>query len=226
MGITVFVPRSEVTIHDTWDTTGLRGTASNDFSIERAFVAATRAFRVLVDPPQRQGALSRPAAGVHEPRHTRPRCRAGGAGRCARPIPRKAWGGTAMWEQPQVQAALAEATASVEAARSYLYGTAEQLWTAAQLGEHTARLRLATSHVEPAGDRSAAPNASDQHDSGRCSARTAVLRHPHRCRPRNGRPAHLRGGRSRRPREGGSISVLLGHLQHTGTRTTSERSVR
>ena len=52
-----------------------------------------------------------------------------------------------MWEQPQVQAALAEATASVEAARSYLYGTAEQLWTAAQLGEHTARLRLATSHA-------------------------------------------------------------------------------
>jgi indole-3-acetate monooxygenase len=56
-----------------------------------------------------------------------------------------------MWEQPQAQAALAEATASVETARSYLYGTAEQLWTAAQLAEHTpeqtARLRLATSHA-------------------------------------------------------------------------------
>ena len=69
-------------------------------------------------------------------------------------LEKRGWGGGAMREQPQVQAALAEATASVEAARSYLYGTAEGVGESAQLGEHTseqtARLRLATSHAATA----------------------------------------------------------------------------
>jgi alkylation response protein AidB-like acyl-CoA dehydrogenase len=153
MGITVFVPRSEVTVHDTWDTTGLRGTASNDFSIERALVPATRAFRVLVDPPQHPWALYRalPLVFMNHGAHALGVAQAALDDARALFLEKRGWGGTAMWEQPQVQAALAEATASVEAARSYLYGTAEQLWTAAQLGEHTpeqtSRLRLATSHA-------------------------------------------------------------------------------
>jgi alkylation response protein AidB-like acyl-CoA dehydrogenase len=55
----LFVPRGAVSLHDTWHTTGLRGTASNDFSIDRAFVPATRGFQVLVDPPRSGSPLYR-----------------------------------------------------------------------------------------------------------------------------------------------------------------------
>ena len=46
-----FFPASEATIIDTWDTIGLRGTASNDFSAEGSFVPLARGFQVLVTEP-------------------------------------------------------------------------------------------------------------------------------------------------------------------------------
>lgn len=41
----LMVPRGEVTIHDTWHTTGLRGTASNDFEVKGALVRRTAGSR-------------------------------------------------------------------------------------------------------------------------------------------------------------------------------------
>ena len=40
-----FVPAADVTVLPTWDTLGLRGTASNDFSIEPVSCRKRAAFR-------------------------------------------------------------------------------------------------------------------------------------------------------------------------------------
>ena len=43
--MTILVPRTDYVIEDVWDVIGLRGTASNDIIVERAFVPAHRAMR-------------------------------------------------------------------------------------------------------------------------------------------------------------------------------------
>jgi indole-3-acetate monooxygenase len=44
-------PQSEVTFHDTWYTTGMRGSGSLDYSVTRAFVPATRTVQPTVTRP-------------------------------------------------------------------------------------------------------------------------------------------------------------------------------
>jgi alkylation response protein AidB-like acyl-CoA dehydrogenase len=52
-----FVPAAEVQVlAGTWDTTGLRGSGSNDYSCDDVFVPTERTFSLL-DPPRRPGAL-------------------------------------------------------------------------------------------------------------------------------------------------------------------------
>ncbi len=43
-----WLPRDEVTIHDTWFTTGLAGSGSNDYSVTDAFVPESHTFDVMV----------------------------------------------------------------------------------------------------------------------------------------------------------------------------------
>ena len=43
----VFLPTDEVVVHDTWHTTGLCGTGSNDYSVREVFVPAEAAFSPL-----------------------------------------------------------------------------------------------------------------------------------------------------------------------------------
>lgn len=154
----VMMPRSAVTVYPTWQTTGLGGTASNDFSVEGAFVPETHCFQMLITPPRELTPLNQAPAlvfmnhGAH----------ALGVARSALDAGREAiatkigWGGVPLRDQPRFQTVLAEATALVEAASAYLYGAAEDLWatvngrdphaasTAAPL---RARLRLAASHA-------------------------------------------------------------------------------
>lgn len=54
----LFFPRSDVEIVDTWHTTGLRGTGSNDYQVQDVFVPARRACR-LADEPIQPGPLHR-----------------------------------------------------------------------------------------------------------------------------------------------------------------------
>jgi alkylation response protein AidB-like acyl-CoA dehydrogenase len=150
------VPRSEVTIHDTWHTTGLRGTASNDFSIENVFVPEPFALRMFPapwhpSPFYRTLALIFITHGAH----------ALGIGRAAvesaiDAARRKTGWGTdrPLAEQARLQLQVAEAFVLVESAREHLHGATRRLWEAAQRGEDLGRLnaraRLATSHAASA----------------------------------------------------------------------------
>jgi alkylation response protein AidB-like acyl-CoA dehydrogenase len=157
----VFVPRAEVTVHDTWHTSGLRGTASHDFGIDGAFVPAARGFQVLVSPPQHAWALYRAPALVFANHGSHALGIARGAVDEARAIvaAKSGYGSpNPMREQPRVQAQIAEATALVESARAYLYAAVGALWAALEAGEADpallrARTRLATSHAATASVR-------------------------------------------------------------------------
>ena len=149
----VFVPASEVAVHDTWDTMGLQGTASNDFSIDHAFVPADRGFQVLVDKPQHDWAFYR-VEPLHFINHgSQSLGLARGALECAIEIAEKkqGWGGVSLKEIPRLQATVAEATALIGSASNYLYEASWQLWQQALKGDTDPRLRatvrLATSHA-------------------------------------------------------------------------------
>lgn len=152
----LFVPRDEVTVYQTWDTTGLRGTASNDFSIDGAFVPESRGFQMLVTEPLHPWATYRalPLAFINHGSQALGVAR--GAIESAMEIASKkrGWGGVPLTDLPRVQAAIAQATALVESASEYLYGTAQRLWDDAVAGKDDpklrARVRLATSNAATA----------------------------------------------------------------------------
>ncbi len=149
----LFVPREEVTVLDTWHTTGLRGTASNDFRVQDAFVPASRGFRMLASPPKQPWALTgaEPLVFINHGAH------ALGVGRAAVEAAlevvnsKRGWGGQPLAAVPRLQATVAEATVLVESARAYLYEQATALWEALGEGGPThhqrARTRLATTHA-------------------------------------------------------------------------------
>jgi indole-3-acetate monooxygenase len=150
----VFVPRSEVTVYDTWDSLGLRGTASNDFSVERAFVPASRGFQMLVDEPKHPWALYRvlPLVFMNHGSHALGVARGALASATEIISTRKGWGDQPLRDQPRFQVALAEATALVESARHYLYDVCGELWSTALSGDDPpallrSRVRLAASHA-------------------------------------------------------------------------------
>jgi alkylation response protein AidB-like acyl-CoA dehydrogenase len=150
----VLVPRDDVTVHDTWDTTGLRGTASHDFSIDNVFVPGRRGFYMLFDEPIHAWPLFRAPALVFVTHGSQ----ALGVGRAAvasaveTAVTKIGWGtDRPMSENARMQMIVAEATVLVESARQYLYGVTGELWEAVQAGKETpqqrSRVRLATSHA-------------------------------------------------------------------------------
>jgi alkylation response protein AidB-like acyl-CoA dehydrogenase len=157
-----FVPRSEVTVHDTWFTTGLRGTASNDFSIEGAFVPRSLGFQVIVDKPRHPWPFFQapPLMFATHGAHALGLGRAAIAAGIETAAVKTGWGSDRpMREHPRMQTAVAEATVDVESARTYLYSTVSQLWEAVNKGDPDptllrARVRLATSHAVTASLRS------------------------------------------------------------------------
>ena len=149
----LFVPREDVTVHDTWNTTGLRGTASNDFSVDGIFVPHARGLSMMALEPVQTWALyaTPPIAFVNHGSHALGVARA--ALESARDLisTKRSWGNVPLREAPRMQALVAEATAEIEAARAFLYAAARELWTAAISGEPTplqrSRARLAASHA-------------------------------------------------------------------------------
>jgi alkylation response protein AidB-like acyl-CoA dehydrogenase len=152
----LMVPRSEVTIHDTWHTTGLRGTASNDFEVRGAFVPADRGFQMLVDPALSDWALFRAPQLLFMNHGSQSLGVARGAIEAAKQIVATKVGygsDRPLREQPRIQGVVAEATVAVAAAREYMYQQAELLWQVALAspGETDpllrARVRLAASNA-------------------------------------------------------------------------------
>lgn len=151
----LFVRREDVAVHETWDTVGLRGTASNDFEVHEVFVPHGRGLSMQALTPMQTWPLyaNAPVAFVNHGAH------ALGVARAAREAAvrlineKRGWGGVPLREAPRMQAIVAEATAEIEAARAFLYAAARELWDAALAanGEAPAplraRARLASSHA-------------------------------------------------------------------------------
>ncbi len=157
------MPRDSVTIHDTWDVTGLRGTASNDFSCEDVFVPEARGAQMLVSPPQHPWPLFRAPALVFTNHGSHALGVARAAIENAMEIGKTKSGygsNDPMAQSPRLQGPVAEATGSVESARHYLYAVTQQLWDALNDGATDedcahlrARVRLATSNAATASVR-------------------------------------------------------------------------
>jgi alkylation response protein AidB-like acyl-CoA dehydrogenase len=147
------VPRDHVTIHDTWHTLGLRGTASHDFSVDRAEVPAAFAMKMFPGPWHpwpffRTLALMFTTHGAH----------ALGIARAAVDTTidiaktKIGWGtDKPIAEGARMQHTIADAFVTVAAGREHMYGAASRLWEAAEHGEDLGRLngrvRLATSYA-------------------------------------------------------------------------------
>ncbi|MDP2327060.1 MAG: acyl-CoA dehydrogenase family protein [Dehalococcoidia bacterium] len=148
-----FVPRAQVTIHDTWDTTGLRGTASNDFEIREAAVPATHTFDF--SSHQHDWALFRCGGLVFMNHGAQALGLARAALATAREVftTKRGWGGVPLQEVGRVQETFAIAQARFDAAKTYYYASAEALWADVQSsggeGDVTlrAKVRLAASHA-------------------------------------------------------------------------------
>lgn len=153
-----FVPRAEVTVHDTWDTTGLRGTASNDFSVEDSFVPHARGFQVLVDEPVHPWALYRaePLIFINHGAHSLGIARGALATAAEIATSKPSWGNQRVLRQePRIQGEYAEALALVDSARAYFYDASQRYWERAVAGDHAdptmrAAVRLATSNATTA----------------------------------------------------------------------------
>lgn len=150
----LMVPRGEVTIHDTWHTTGLRGTASNDFEVSGAFVPADRGFQMLVDPALSDWPLYQVPMCLFVNHGSQALGVARGAIRSGIAIAEKKVGygsDRPLRETPRIQGVIAEAMVTVAAAREYMYQQTGELWQQAQAGptdpKLRARVRLAASNA-------------------------------------------------------------------------------
>jgi len=134
----VFVPADRARIHDTWRVSGLRGTGSHDYSLERVLVPAAYAVDVFVDEPTRPerlyafpvipfvtAAVGAVPIGIARgaiedlTRLTRTRKRAG------RPLA----------EDPAVQQGLARAEIHARSAESLLIQAVDEMWQTVRRGK-------------------------------------------------------------------------------------------
>ncbi|MSP21689.1 MAG: hypothetical protein EXR66_01475 [Dehalococcoidia bacterium] len=131
VSLAYLLPRSDVTVHDTWFTTGLRGTASNDYSIDGAFVPESRAFHMFGEPRHPRVLYRAPAlVFMNHGSHALGIARAALEEARAIGTTKRGLGGVPPSSMTRVQSMVGEATVLVESARTYLYSTAEELWQA------------------------------------------------------------------------------------------------
>ena len=150
-----FLPASDCTIHDTWTAIGLRGTASNDFSVTDAFVPEDRCYpfhlgRPRIDSPVYQEKVfwflghGSHALGI---------ARAALETMIDMAVTKNAFSGRGgLQEQTRLQGQVAEAQALIESGRMYLYSVAGACWQLAAAGNRLsdaqrAQVRLATSNA-------------------------------------------------------------------------------
>jgi alkylation response protein AidB-like acyl-CoA dehydrogenase len=137
------IPTSEVEILDTWYTTGLRGSGSNDLSVTDSFVPAERTCSFPDVPRRRSGALyALPMMFLYNASGV-PLGIARGAINTFielashKPLTISNLTGhrTLLQDQGFAQSALAHAEALVGSARSFVFETVEQLWVTLLKGD-------------------------------------------------------------------------------------------
>lgn len=152
----VIFPARAATIHDTWQVSGLRGTASNDIEVRDLRVPYARTVALGSDRPRADGALYRfPAFGLLALGIAAVALGiARGAGEDFRELAEaKTPTGSRrlLRERASVQADVATAVAEVESARCYLGDAAARCGREAERGaislDTRARLRLAATHA-------------------------------------------------------------------------------
>jgi alkylation response protein AidB-like acyl-CoA dehydrogenase len=153
----VGMPRDELTIEDTWDVSGLRGTGSDDAVADALFIPAERTFSLVGAPPAVDTplyrfplfgffALSIAAAALGNARGAIDDLTALASDKTPLGSGRK------LAERSATQAAVGEAEAALRAARALFTGAVDTAWEAAQLPgpvgtEERLGLRLAATHA-------------------------------------------------------------------------------
>lgn len=134
----VFVPASAVQVVDTWNSTGLRGTASHDYTVDNVFVPASRTLW-FQDPPNCGRSLYRmppiamfatfiSAVPLGIARHAIDTFVALARGKML------AMGTGVVAERPVAQATVGRAHALVSAGHAYVRGALENLWSRVDAG--------------------------------------------------------------------------------------------
>src|SRR5215207_97936 len=130
----VIAPAEAWTVHDTWFTTGLAGSGSNDYSVEDLVVPPERTFTFL-DAPRRPagrpgplyafpGAFFANMSGV--PLALARRAIDVALGVAENKVYRAR--GNRMREEPRIRLAVARAEADLSAARAYVYQALDRMW--------------------------------------------------------------------------------------------------
>lgn len=133
----VWLPRDEVTIHDTWHTTGLAGTGSNDYSVDEVFVPAAHSFHPFRAGPRPEPLYryhgfffaNLPAVALGTARRMLDDCRSLAAEKVLMPSFQL------MKDDVRVQADLGAAAAALGAARAYQDDRLGHVWDVLSRGD-------------------------------------------------------------------------------------------
>ena len=153
----MWIPRAQVTIIDTWQTMGMRGTGSQDFTVDDVFVPATHSCPSDI-PPCETGPLYHPRSWyvfLWTPSAANALGIARGAIGALTDIAAteaSTMSPNLLRDRPRVQERLAEAEAIVNAARAYVFDAVGRLWDPLNAGEQptetvVAQGRLALVHA-------------------------------------------------------------------------------
>jgi indole-3-acetate monooxygenase len=153
----MFLPRQDCQIEDTWYSLGMRGTGSTHFSVNDAFVPEGRVFSVFTAQPQVSGPLYK--LGVLPMFAMTTTSVLPGIARAAidefvalAKAKTPTFSQTGLATRPTIHAEVARVEALVQSARAYLYEVAEEMMASVKAGQAVsedleARRRLACANV-------------------------------------------------------------------------------
>lgn len=143
---TLFFPRADVTIHDNWQTTGLAGSGSNDWSVDDVFVPEARSLSIF-EPPRIDAPLfhfpwfivaNAPGVSLGVARAAIDALVELAADKIVMPA------GTRLQDDLLVQTAVGRAEAELGAARAYILEATGSLWATVSAGEAPTLAQRAT----------------------------------------------------------------------------------
>lgn len=150
---TLFFPASDVLVHDNWQTTGLAGSGSNDWSVDDVLVPEARAISIF-EPARVQTPLYAFPWFViaNAPGVSLGLARASIDALVALARDKKTLAGTRLEDDLIVQTRVGHAEAELAAARHYIYAATEEMWAAVCAGdtptlEQRAHYRIAGVHA-------------------------------------------------------------------------------